>query len=118
MNWTCQADELGYYDAHNCIGEYAETPPKPVCRLQLRAQRLNVYPDSVELVWFNGDQRPMTPAFALVKALQGITRSNIGTPAELESLHELCTPSPVGPGTAEDPQPDYYQESYIYDPDL
>ncbi len=117
-NWTCQAHELGYYDPHNCVGEYAEEPPKPVCRLQLRAQRLNVYPDSVELVWFNGDQRPMTAAFALAKAVQGLALSNIGTPEDFDLLHQLCTPSPVGPGEVGAGPPDYYQESYIYDPAL
>lgn len=110
-NWTCQADDVsGYYDPHNCIHYNEEPPPKPVCRLQLRAKRLNVYPDSVELVWFNGDQRPMTTAFALAKVLQATGRT--------EKLHDLCTPSPLGPGDVGSGPPDYYRESYIYDPDL
>jgi hypothetical protein len=62
--------------------------PKPapgeqkVCRLKLKAQRLNVFPASIELVWFNGNERPTTAAFALSKILQASNR-----------VKELCDPS-------------------------
>lgn len=102
-NWSCAADRLPYYDAHACIG-YLNGGPQPVCRLQLRAKRVNVYPDAVELVWWNGDERPTdSAAFAVEKALE----------ATGADTSQLCTPQ----------QPDYvghsyYQEAFVYDGEL
>jgi hypothetical protein len=81
-NWACAADEPpGPGPGYECPGSgmsiYSacavpcSSPSPKVCRLILPAERLNVYPDQVELVWYEHNERPMTTPFALSMALAG-----------------------------------------------
>jgi hypothetical protein len=55
--WSCHAPEPVLED----------TAASPVCKFFVPAKRLNVYPDSLELVWFD-DKETSNPAYALYVA--------------------------------------------------
>lgn len=73
--WTCDTgqdviDKLLEGNECNPVTEDdLERLANPTCRLFLPASRLNVYPDEVELVWFDGKE-VKNPAYALWVALQ------------------------------------------------
>ena len=76
--------------------ECADDPDEPeqskAWRFLLRAKRINVYPDRVELVFRDHGERPMTPAFA-IEVAQELLRT-IGSPPEADKT--LCEPASLG----------------------
>jgi hypothetical protein len=80
-NWRCVPD------APPSCGETAhrQQEAKHHCEVVLRAKRLNVYPDQLELVWFDGDE-PTNPTFALWVALHAPELKILPNPPTLATL--------------------------------
>jgi hypothetical protein len=58
-------------DAGGCMTRPVDPSAESVCKMFLPASRVNVYPDELELVWFDG-RDVKNPSYALYVALLGL----------------------------------------------
>jgi MYXO-CTERM domain-containing protein len=91
-------DDSGVLKRWSCVPDRPDAtkpggPPGHHCEFTIPAKRLNVYPDSVELVWFDGKEvnNPAYAVYVLAHHPTGTNPSNGQPTFDQDNVNRLCS---------------------------